>query len=515
MVASPDHLASEAGVAMLRAGGSAGDAAVAASAMLAVTAPHLCGPGGDLWALVHVPGGPPVALNASGRAGSGADPQRLRAEGHDTMPLLGDVRSVPVPGCVDGWCTLHERFGRLQLGDVLAPAISAASEGFPASPLLAAMTPLLVDVADVDEDLRPDPPPASGQRVRRPGTARALAAVAEHGRSGFYEGEFGAALLQLGAGEYAPDDLARRHADWVPPLDIEVAGHRVWTVPPNSQGYLTLAALWIAHGLGLPEDPADARWAHLLVESARQAGRDRPQVLHEHADGRALLALDRLAARRDRIDADRRDPATDDPAAPGDTIHLCAIDSERMGVSLVQSNALGFGSGIVAPGTGIFLHNRGIGFCLRPGHPAEYAPGRRPPSTLSPALVTDGRGALRAVVGTMGGDAQPQVLLQVVTRLLAGSAPGPAIGAPRWVLGAPEGHGFDTWADPPRVEVRLERDVPPTWAEGLVARGHPLAWRRSLDSGFGHANLVEVDPRSGMLAGAADPRAIIAAATGY
>jgi gamma-glutamyltranspeptidase/glutathione hydrolase len=204
MVCSVDHLASSAGVALLRAGGSAVDAAVATSAVLAVTTQHMCGMGGDLFALVHSAGdSEPAVLNASGRAGSGADADRVRAEGHTRIPRTQHVSAVPVPGCVDGWVALHERFGRVPLADVLAPARSYAENGFPISPTLALSarrleslnSPHTADYPSGDA-LRP------GVLMRRPGAARTLDAIASSGRAGFYEGEFGAGLLALGAGEY-------------------------------------------------------------------------------------------------------------------------------------------------------------------------------------------------------------------------------------------------------------------------------------------------------------------------
>src|SRR4051812_2593097 len=266
MVASVDHLASSAGVSMLRQGGSAADAAVAASAVLAVTCPHLCGMGGDLFALVHDGSSPPAALNASGRAGAGADPAQLRRDGFTSMPFTGDIRAVPVPGCVDGWLALHERYGRLPLAAVFEPAVVYAASGFPASPLLAAAVTLLAGVSGAD-DLVGDGRIRHGDLIRRPGVVLALEAVLEHGRSGFYQGPFGQGLLELGDGEYASADLARRWADWVEPLHVRGWDHDVWTIPPNSQGYLTLLAAAIAEGLPLPASPADSGWAHALVES--------------------------------------------------------------------------------------------------------------------------------------------------------------------------------------------------------------------------------------------------------
>src|SRR3954469_21521997 len=205
MVCAVDHLAAQAGLAMLRGGGSAADAAVATSAALAVTTQHMCGMGGDLFALVHSPGDDaPAALNASGRAGSGADPDRLRDEGHVVMPFLGDIRSVPVPGCVDGWLALHGRFGRLPLAQVLEPARAYAENGFPATATLAAAAQRLGPV-DHAEDFTSGGPLHPGDIVRRPGVARTLAAIADGGRDAFYRGEFGEGLLALGKGEYTDE----------------------------------------------------------------------------------------------------------------------------------------------------------------------------------------------------------------------------------------------------------------------------------------------------------------------
>ena len=509
MVCAVDHLAAQAGLAMLRAGGNAVDAAVATSAVLAVTTQHMCGMGGDLFALVHRPGdGEPAVLNASGRSGSGADPDRLRADGHSAMPVTGDIRAVPVPGCVDGWIALSERFGRLPLADVLAPARDYAANGFAASPMLAWVSSMVADLpggGDFKTATRP------GAVVRRPGVARALDAIVRDGRDGFYLGEFGRGLLELGGREYAEADLAKPDAEWVRPLVAEAWGRRIWTVPPNSQGYLNLAGAWIAAGLPLPSDPDDPLWAHLTVEAARFAAYDRVEVLHEHADGAALVAPKRLAPRRDAIDADR---AADlgDAYRPGGTIYLCAVDTDRMGVSLIQSNAGGFGADIAEPSTGIFLHNRGIGFSLVPGHRAEYGPRRRPPHTLAPALVTTSDNRLDMVVGTMGGDTQPQIVLQLLARMLgARESVGAAIAAPRWALSSVDGSGgFATWQARGRVQVTLEPGGPADWEAGLSSRGHAVA---VAPGNFGHAHAIRVD--GDHLEGASDPRSLAGDAAAY
>jgi gamma-glutamyltranspeptidase/glutathione hydrolase len=519
MVASIDHLASEAGVACLRSGGSAADAAVAASGVLAVTAPHMCGMGGDLFALVSIPGvGTPEALNASGRAGSRADPDRLRAEGNTLMPFSHDLRSAPVPGCVDGWLALHARHGRLRLSEVLAPAISYASEGFPASPLLAGTVRILDGVTGCPE--LNSTPLRNGQIVKRPGVASAMRAIVEHGREGHYRGNFGRGLLLLGAGEYEKADFERPLADWVDPLVARVWDHDLWTIPPNSQGYLTLLGSLIAEGLPLPEDPGDPLWAHFLVESARAAAYDRPSVLYELADVSRLFEPDEVDRRRSLIHADRRSTLRS-ASGVGDTMYMCAVDGDGMGVSLIQSNASGYGCLVFEPSTGIGLHNRGVGFSLVEGHPAEYRPGRRPPHTLAPMIVTRPDGSLRGVIGTMGGDAQPQILLQLLVRWLHHRrSPGQAIQAGRFTLSGSSRSGFDTWADPDGTRVELEADGPASWPEGLSERGHQVNIVDGVSGTFGHAHMIEVgpEPQDGtarLLGGASDPRALVGSVAAY
>lgn len=507
LVATADQVASRAGDLIFARGGNAVDAAIAANAAIAVSGPQLCGMGGDLFALVHTPDGV-VALNSSGRAGSGADAAALRSEGHGIMPFRHDVRTVTVPGCIDGWVALHERFGSLPLGDVLAPAIDLAEHGFPASPLLVGSVARL-DAAGreqlhelVSQAIR------TGAPVRRPGAARALRAVAERGRAGFYEGEFGDGLVQLGGGLFTADDLARPQADWVEPLTASMFGVDVHTIGPNSQGYLTLGGGILAAGLDLP-DPDDERWAHLLVECAKLAGYDRPDVLHEHADGHRLLTD--IAGRADRLDSERASDLSSS-TGPGDTTYLCTAEVGGLAVSLIQSNASGFGSLLVEPNTQINLHNRGLGFNLVAGHPAELGPGRRPPHTLSPALATRG-GELVSVFGTMGGDAQPQILLQIAARLFVhGQSPAEAIGAGRWSLAGLE-TGFDTWAAPSGPILEIEGHAPEGWADALARRGHRTSRLPEFDSGFGHAHAIVLDGR-GVLSGAADPRTRIGSVAG-
>ncbi len=505
-VAAANHLAASAGVAILERGGNAVDAAVACAAAMAVTSPHMCGLGGDMFALVSIDGQLPVALNASGRAGSGADPSRLRAERHTSIPFQGDVRAVTIPGAVDGLVALQARFGRLSLAESLAPAQRLALDGFPVSPTL----------AEASESLAPQTrltafgeaaPLVRGRRLRVPGVARALEEIRSGGRSAFYEGAAGEQLRSVGGDLFSEEDLSSPQAEWVEPLSLGALGRQLWTIPPNSSGYLTLTGAWIADQVGIPEDPEDELWAFLLVEAARQAAHDRAEVLHESADGAALLAPERLAPRAAAI-RQRATRGLADAYREGGTTYLCTVDGDRCGVSLIMSNAADFGSQLVLPGLGIFLHNRGMGFSLEDGHPAELGPRRRPPHTLSPLLVTREGGALEAVMGTMGADAQPQILLQLLARtFVTGQLPGDALGAARWYLRRDEPTGFGLWssADTEPPIVALEHDAPGSWEDGLQARGYRVERALPGDQSFGHAQMISVTVDD-LLCGAADPR---------
>ncbi len=524
MVAAADQLACSAGLSMLESDGSAADAMVAAAAVMAVVGPHLCGMGGDALAMVKAPTRAPRALLAVGRAGSGADPDRLRAQGHADMPLRGDIRTVPVPGAVDGWLALHEAYGRLPWAIVLDPAIALAEDGFAASLLLAFASHLVADLPGASELCR-DGPLEPGQVVRLPGIARTLRRLASDGRDGFYGAEFGRALLELGGGEYSAEDLTRSLAHWTDPLVLRGLGHDLWTVPAPSQGYLTLAGAWIVDQVGIPADATDALWPHIIAEAGRAASFDRPSVLYDGADGAGLLSLERLEPRAASIDPDRaaspRPPDVIRAGGPflsdGDTTHLCAVDADGLGISLTQSNALDFGAHLVAGETGVFLHNRGIGFSLEPGHPAEYGPGRRPTHTLSPALVTRPDGSLAQLVGTMGGDVQPQILLQLLVRLLhGGEDPASAIAAARVVHEAPGAPPFRLWQAPAQ-SLLMESDAPEAWRQGLESRGHQVRVVGACNPvDVGCSQIISVDRVDDHLifTGASDPRSPDGAALG-
>jgi gamma-glutamyltranspeptidase/glutathione hydrolase len=307
---------------------------------------------------------------------------------------------------------------------------------------------------------------------------------------------------------YTREDLAGANATWDQPISIDVYGHRIWSTAAPSQGYLFLAALAISEQLDLPDDPNDAQWAHLLIEASTAVGYDRTEILHDRADLGATL--NELVKRKSLISPQSASPRHH-VGRDGDTTYMCAVDRNSMGVSLINSNASGFGSGLVEQRTGINLHNRGLGFSLMRGHASELAAGRQPPHTLCPALITRKDNSLLSVLGTMGGDAQPQIILQLITRLLrnggAARTPAEIVNAGRWVLRGPT-TGFDTWSSHLPPTVQIEGHAPESWLRELASRGHQVEQRPRLDSGFGHANMIVID-ESGNTSGGADSRTVV------
>lgn len=507
MISSADALATKAGVRILEQNGNAVDAAIATSATMAVVAPHLCGMGGDLFALVHTEG-QVHSLNAAGRAGSGVNAEQLRQQGFTSVPMNANFNSVTVPGCVAGWLALHERFGSLPLDLLFADAVRLAENGFRSSALLTNSFQRL------DNSLKPNfkdlfaSTTSVGATIKRPGVGRTLRAIAAGGRDAFYTGEFAEGLIELANGMYTREDLTKARATWDEPISIDAYGHRIWSTAAPSQGYLFLAALALSEQLDLPEDPNDAQWAHLLIEASTAVGYDRPEILHDRADLGAILK--QLVARKSIVSPQFASQRTHN-GQDGDTTYMCAVDRNSMGVSLINSNASGFGSGLVEQRTGINLHNRGLGFSLIKGHESELAAGRQPPHTLCPALITRPDGSLFSVLGTMGGDAQPQIILQLVTRLLRNSGvartPAEIVDTGRWVLRGPT-TGFDTWTSNQAPTVQIEGHAPKNWLTELASRGHRVEQRPRLDSGFGHANMIVID-ENGNLSGGADSRSVV------
>ncbi|HKX73971.1 MAG TPA: gamma-glutamyltransferase family protein [Acidimicrobiia bacterium] len=509
-VVTPHILATQAGMKVMAQGGNAADAMVAANSVLGVVAPETCGIGGDLFALVHRPGmDAPDALNASGRAGSGVDPESLVAQGHQQMPPF-DPQSVTVPGCVDGWDMLLARYGSLPLAEILQPSLRLAREGFPASTeltrALAAQQQTLAPQSAAEGLYPGGKPPAVGDRLFRPGLFRTLSAIAQDGKPAFYRGAVAAAISEATGGVITPTDLAGCQGEWVDPISTNVFGLTGWTVPPNSQGYLTLAAARAFELLDPPLDPESAESWHLAIEAYRVMAYDRDEVLSDPViapqSAKELVDEGRIKARASLIDPHHASQRVAPAPLPSGTAYLCAVDAAGMGVSFIQSNFMGIGSRIGAAEAGFFLHNRGAGFDLRPGHPNRLAPGRRPLHTLSPSLWTRGNN-LAAVLGTRGGDYQPQLLLQMAIRLFsAGVEPGAAQSRARWMI--------DAFAAP-HPTVAVEAHTPPAIVAGLRERGHRVEVREEVQHGWGPVSVITVDERD-LRTAAADPRTDTAAA---
>ncbi|HUG75300.1 MAG TPA: gamma-glutamyltransferase [Acidimicrobiia bacterium] len=509
---TPHHLATETAVRVMADGGTAVDALVAANAVLGMVLPTTCGIGGDLFAMVHRPGmDRPDVLNASGRAGEGADAARLRAAGHTTLDLRsGDT--VTVPGCVDGWGALLGRHGTRPLADLLAPAIALGEDGFEVSAELSS------DLGRIEgfvahqagaASLYPDGSvPAPGAMITRRDLADTLSGIAGDGRDAFYQGPVAAAITEATDGILTADDLATNHPDWVEAIGARVFGLDGWTVPPNSQGYLTIAAALLLEALDPPNDPEDPGFHHAVIEAYRAVAWERDDLVadpdHAPLEAAELLDPQRILDRLSRLSADRvtRWPAPD--PAPGGTAYFCAVDADGMAVSMIQSNFTGIGSGIVAGTTGVFLQNRGGGFNLTPGHPNEVAPGKRPLHTLSPTLWTR-EGSPAMVLGTRGGHKQPQYLVQMVARLFTGAMGlREAQAAPRW-------HA-DT-VDPLGSAIAVEVGMPESVVVGLVERGHTVDRRPDAPAGWGPISVVTIDD-TGTRRAAADPRVSTAGADG-
>jgi gamma-glutamyltranspeptidase/glutathione hydrolase len=509
---TPHHLATAAAVEVMHGGGNAVDGMIAANAVLGMVLPTTCGIGGDLFAIVHRPGEDrPEVLNASGRGGSGLDATRLRDAGHATMPLR-DPSSITVPGCVDGWEALLDRHGTRTLDQLLVPAIRLGRDGFPVSVELASdlvrIAPMIQGQLSADA-LYPDgSAPEPAQRLRRNDLAGTLEGIATGGRDAFYRGPVADAISQATSGVLQPEDLAANRPDWVEPIGAGVFGLQAWTVPPNSQGYLALAAVMLIEALDPPADPRNPAFHHAVIEAYRAVAWERDDQV---ADPRfvptpleQLLDPERILTRLESIDPDTVAIWPPPGEAPGGTAYFCAVDANGMAVSMIQSNFTGIGSGISAGRTGVFLHNRGGGFSLATGHPNEAAPGKRPLHTLSPTLWTRGdRAAL--VLGTRGGHQQPQYLAQMAALLLhTGLSPAEAEMSPRW-----HAEGAGAGASVITVEGRMPGDV----VDGLRVRGHAVEKGLDFPQGWGPVSVITI-AEDGARVGAADPRVTSASAQG-
>ncbi|MDX1448790.1 MAG: gamma-glutamyltransferase [Acidimicrobiia bacterium] len=508
VVVTPHVLSTQAGMDALARGGSAVDAAIAANAVQGMVAPETCGIGGDLFALIHSDA-EVTALNSSGWAGSNASAEALRDEGLTSIPQHHPA-SVTIPGCVAGWFELHERHGRLPMKTVLQRAIELGRQGFPASTEYSRATHRMSEFLAEHEDgaqlLQGGAPPQRGDRVRRPNLAATLEAIGDDGPDAFYGGAVADSISRAVDGLITPEDVAAYQAEWIAPLSADVFGVTGWTIPPNSQGYLTLATLQVFEHLAPSLDPGDPRWTHLLVEAYRAVVVERNDLVadprHAPLPNNELLALDRLLELAADVNPDASVHRPPLEPKPGGTMYLAVVDGDGLAISLIESNYRGIGSGIGAGESGFILHDRGGGFDLRPGHPNEIAPGKRPLHTLAPTLWTDGP-RLRAVSGTRGGQHQPQLLAQVAALLFgAGRSPAASQSHPRWIMS-------NTTA--PTSAVDVESGMPAAIVEGLHRRGHRVLVQAERMPGWGPVSLIEVDA-AGLRTGAADPRVDTAAA---
>jgi gamma-glutamyltranspeptidase/glutathione hydrolase len=480
---------------VLRRGGNAVDAAIATNAVLTVVYPASCGIGGDaLWLVFEPTTGEVIAYNGSGGASAALDADTLRARGLREMPIRGPL-AVTVPGAVRSWEEVGTAHGRLSLDELLVPAQAYARHGFVVTDVLAEYFALNEELLRADREasalFMQRGVPRAGDVLHNEPLAATLGLIRERGAEAFYSGPVGEAIvatLQALGNPMTLDDLAAQRTERVAPLALDWHGARVYAHPPNSHAAVALLALGALAGDGAASEPL---WNHLAVEALKQSF----DVRDAHfADPTSMtksagdwLAPEELARMRARIDPERasvRTPSVD----RGGTIAVVAVDSDGRAVSLIESLYMNFGSGIVARGTGVFLHNRGTYANLIPGHPNELAGGKR-----------DGLPEL--VYGTMGGDGQPQTHVQLLHNVYErGLSVQAAIDAPRFVYGRDSDSAF---ADSVRIESRMD----PETVAGLIERGHAVQVLGAFENALGHCHAIAFDRGRGSLAGASDPRA--------
>jgi gamma-glutamyltranspeptidase/glutathione hydrolase len=470
LVASSQPLAAQAGLRLLLNGGNAVDAALAAAITLTVVEPTSNGIGGDAFAILW-DGKSLHGLNSSGRSPQAWSIRRFA--GFRAMPTAG-WDSVTVPGAVAAWAALSRRFGKLPFAELFKPAVAYARDGFAVAPITArrwqdaqAFYPRF---AEINRTFFPSGrAPLAGEVFRCPDQADTLTAIAESQGEAFYRGSIAQKIAACSAAEGGAmtlDDLSAHRADWVEPLAIDYRGARLHEIPPNGQGIAALIALGILRRSDLDRYPVDSVDSlHLQIEAMKSAFvevlRHVADIDHMIVPPAELLREEVLAAKASEIRRDRAAQPIFKVPAGGGTVYLTAADSSGMMVSFIQSNYLGFGSGIVVPGTGIALQNRGLGFVLEEGHPNCTAGGKRPFHTIIPGFVTkDGRPLMS--FGVMGAHMQPQGHVQMMVRILDyGQNPQAACDAPRWHVAPDSG-------------VALEPGFPADVVEGLRQRGHTV-----------------------------------------
>lgn len=498
MVATNHPLATQIGLDVLKKGGTAVDAAIAANAFLGLADPGMCGIGGDLFALVWDPKEKKLfGLNASGRSPQNLPLRHFTTKKMSRIPLSGPL-SVTVPGCVDGWFSLHGRFGKLPMDQLLSPTVAYAREGIPVT----------AETADYMEYFRRNPHGPlqeltgfqnlymqegrfrqKGDLFRNPDLASTLQKISEGGRDAFYQGEIAERItghLKRAGGFLSTDDLARHTSEWVQPISTNYRGYDVWELPPNGQGLAVLQMLNILEGYDIASLPfGSPEYLHLLTEAKKLAFEDLTRYYADPAFRQMpverLLSKEYAEERRKLIDPEKAGVYEPGLEGPSHTVYLTVADEEGYMVSLIQSNAFVFGSLVVPEGLGFVLHNRGTFFELDKRHPNAYAPGKRPFHTIIPAFVTK-EGQPFMSFGVMGGDMQAQGHVQILLNLIdfkmdlqeAGDAPrlNHTGSFPR------RGH----LATPGTIN--LEAGFPPETGRDLLRLGHPVQLNYGIFGGY-------------------------------
>jgi gamma-glutamyltranspeptidase/glutathione hydrolase len=501
-----------AGVTVLQEGGNAADAAVATAAALAVTEPGSTGVGGDCFALFYRASDRSVlAVNGSGRSPRELTlDQAISTHGFDPQ----GPHSITVPGTIAGWADTVERFGRIALSNVLAPAIALAEKGFPVTPIISAgwqrQEKLLSSKSAAGSDLLLDGrAPRPGEIWRNPHLAAVMRAVAQGGPQAFYQGTPARAIVEAirrHGGCMSLDDLRFHRSTFESPISTTYRDHRIYECAPNGQGLTALMALNILEEYDLQAtSPRSMEALHLTIEAVRLAFADARAYIADPAlapvDVGSMLSKEYARQRRRLITSETAISLATPGQLPGasDTVYLCAVDGEGNACSFINSNYQGFGTGIVPANCGFSLQNRGAGFSLDPGHPNALAGGKRPYHTIIPAMITRPDGSLFGPFGVMGGWNQPQGHAQVVVNLIdRGMDPQTAIDEPR----------FSIFNNPPNGDIWVEDGIPAATISRLAQIGHPVRPASgALRAGVvGQGQIIIRDPESGVLWAGSDPR---------
>lgn len=526
IVATSQPLAAQIGLDILKQGGNAADAAIAANAAIGLVEPMSCGIGGDLFVLYWDAKTKKLyGLNGSGRSPGSLTREVFAERGLKFIPETGPL-SWSVPGCVAAWDDLRERFGTKSLADLLAPSIEYAEQGFAVSEIIAAgwqnSTEMLRQYPDTARTYLPDGhAPAEGEIFRNPNLAKSYRAIAASGRDAFYRGPIAATIVtfsRANGGYFEAADFAEHRSEWVEPVSTTYRGHELWELPPNGQGIAALQMLNLLEHYDLRSlGHNSAEYLHLLIEAKKLAFADRAQFYADPAFGKLPTEelISKPYAERRRALIDRQRAATNVPAGDpklehGDTIYLTVVDRDRNCCSFIQSNYYGFGSGLVPSDLGFVLQNRGALFSLDPRHANTLEPRKRPFHTIIPAMATKD-GVPWLVFGVMGGDMQPQGHVQVFLNMVEFGMNVQEAGDAARVRHL--GSATPT-SEPAAAEgglVVCESGVSDATIEALRAKGHRVERSRG---DFGGYQAIKIDWQQGSLAGGTDPRKD-GAAVGY